>query len=227
MLALWFPSEQSYLWSVTYFEISHRCTGAKSCCQAAHKLTHTHAHLHTLSRTHVHAHKHTYTHTRTHTHTHTYTIHTHHTHTIHTPYTHHTHTIHTTYTQHTHTTQHTYTQHTYTHTHTHHAHALRHVKYSSTPGIKCGDNRREFCLVPSWCKCTTNMLCTPHNTQDKQWCGWTVGNSAPRCVPFPVLPIWNCILTFSLRSFLPSCYLLLIQIETISLHYDRYISVVT
>ena len=26
---------------------------------------------------------------------------------------------------------------------------------------------------------------------------------------------------------LPSCYLLLIQIETISLHYDRYISVVT
>ena len=124
---------------------------------------------------------------------------------------------------------HTHNIHTHNiHTHTHnHAHALRHVKYSSTPGVKCGDNRREFCLVPSWCKCTTNMLCTPHNTQDKQWCGWTVGNSAPRCVPFPVLPIWNCILTFSLRSFLPSCYLLLIQIETISLHYDRYISVVT
>ena len=80
---------------------------------------------------------------------------------IHTPHIHRTY-IHTTYIHATYV-------HIHTHTHTHnHAHALRHVKYSSTPGVKCGDNRREFCLVPSWCKCTTNMLCTPHNTQDKQ-----------------------------------------------------------
>ena len=125
-----------------------------------HSLMHIHTHTH---HTHTHPYIH-HTHTP-HTHAHTHTpIHTPYTHTIHTPYTHHT------YTQHTYT-QHTYTQHTrniHTHTHTHHAHALRHVKYSSTPGIKCDDNRRKFCLVPSWCKCTTNMLCTPHNTQDKQ-----------------------------------------------------------
>ena len=221
MLALWFPVGIIVTVKCNIFRNKQPMYGRKILLPYC---TQTHSHARTL--THSLTHPRTRTHTHAHTHTHTYTIHTHHTHT---PYTHHTHNIHTTYTQQTYTyTQHTYTHaHTHTRTHTQHAHALRHVKYSSTPGIKCGDNRREFCLVPSWCKCTTNMLCTPHNTQDKQWCGWTVGNSAPRCVPFPALPIWNCILTFSLRSFLPSCYLLLIQIETISLHYDRYISVVT
>ena len=202
MLALWFPVGTIVSVKCNIFRNKPPMYGRKILLP---NCTQTHSHARTLT--------HSLTHPRTHTHTH---IHTPYTHTIHTPYTH---TIHTPYTHHTHSI--------HTHTHTHHAHALRHVKYSSTPGIKCGDNRREFCLVPSWCKCTTNMLCTPHKTQYKQWCGWTVGNSAPRCVPFPVLPIWNCILTFSLRSFLPSCYLLLIQIETISLHYDRYISVVT
>ena len=106
MLALWFPVIIKFVTGVTYFKISHRCTGAKSCCQTAHKLTRTHAHLHTHTHTHAH------THARTHTH---------HTHTIHITQ----HTMHTTYI-HTH------------HAHTHHAHALRHVKYSSTPGVKCG-----------------------------------------------------------------------------------------
>ena len=127
-----------------------------SCTQThshARTLTHSLTHPRTRTQTHIHTHTHTHTHPYIH---HTHTPYTHHTHTIHTPY------VHTTYI---HTT---YRRNIHTHTHTHHAHALRHVKYSSTPGIKCDDNRRKFCLVPSWCKCTTNMLCTPHNTQDKQ-----------------------------------------------------------
>ena len=160
MLALWFPVGIIVTVKCNIFRNKPPMYGRKILLPSC---TQTHSHARTLTHSLTHPRTRTQTHIHTHTHTHTH------------PYIHHTHTP---YTQHTHT-QHTYTQHTYTHTHTHththHAHALRHVKYSSTPGIKCGDNRREFCLVPSWCKCTTNMLCTPHNTQDKQWCGWTVG----------------------------------------------------
>ena len=148
--------------------------GRKSCCQAAHKLTHTHAHLHTLSRTHVHAHKHTYTHTRTHTHPYI-PIHTHHTHTIHTPH------VHTTYIHNIHTRN---IHATYIHTHTHTMHALRHVKHSSTPGLNV------MIIAENSASC---HLGTYHKyaiiAQHKISSDVVELHSAPRCVPFPVLPI--------------------------------------